>query len=314
MSEMRKRLMVSMVAVIAGLTFFPILRAQTAAPKAAGDEVKRDKWNSVPARKGPPGKSAPAPRRNLSGTWWDAKEFEGTPGVGGRQVSGNYEHPALLPGRVVDGGQLDETGITHPLPYTPAGLAALKANKPSGPGVRAVPAALANDPYNICDPMGFPQMELFEFRTIELAQMANHVIFLNGYYGQWRIIWTDGRELPKDAEPRWNGYSVGNWVDDYTFVVQTVGMDERTWLDHAGRPHSKDLKVEEVFHRVDNDHMELTVKIDDPKMYTEPWLALNKMPLQLQRPDFDIPELLCSPSDAAAYNKIIGDVVAAPKK
>jgi hypothetical protein len=56
------------------------------------------------------------------------------------------------------------------------------------------------------------------------------------------------------------------------------------------------------------------VKIDDPKMYTEPWLALNKMPLQLQRPDFDIPELLCSPSDAAAYNKIIGDVVAATKK
>ena len=39
----------------------------------------------------------------------------------------------------------------------------------------------------------------------------------------WRVIWTDGRELPKDPEPRWFGYSVGKWVDDYTLVVETSG-------------------------------------------------------------------------------------------
>ena len=76
-----------------------------------------------------------------------------------------------------------------------------------------------------------------------------------------------------DPEPRWYGYSVGKWVDDYTFVVQTVGMSDKTWLDNAGRPHSSELKVEERFHRVDQDHLELTVTIDDPKMYTKPWLA-----------------------------------------
>jgi len=54
------------------------------------------------------------------------------------------------------------------------------------------------------------------------------------------------------------------------------------------------------------------MKITDPKMYTEPWLTLNKFPLHLQRPDFDIPELLCSPTEMQDYNKDVGDVVLAP--
>jgi hypothetical protein len=152
-------------------------------------------------------------------------------------------------------------------------------------------------------------MELFELRTIDLVQTANKVIFLNGWYGNWRIIWTDGRALPKDPDPRWNGYSVGKWVDDYTFVVETIGLNPRTWLDHAGRPHSADLRVEERFHRVDHDNMELTVTIDDPKMYTQPWMGLNKFPLHLLPDDFDIPELLCSPIDMADYNRQVSKAV-----
>ena len=164
--------------------------------------------------------------------------------------------------------------------------------------------------------MGFPRMELFELRTIELAQTANQVIYLNQWYGNWRIIWTDGRELPKDPDPRWNGYSVGKWVDDYTFVVETVGMNPRSWLDHAGRPHSDALRVEERFHRVDHDNMELTVTIDDPMMYTKPWLGINKFPLHLLPSDFDMPELLCSPIDMAAYNRKISNSLLSttPKK
>jgi hypothetical protein len=105
---------------------------------------------------------------------------------------------------------------------------------------------------------------------------------------------------------------VGKWVDDYTFVVETTGLNPKSWIDHAGRPHSDQLQVEETFHRVDHDNMELTMKITDPKMYTEPWLTLNKFPLHLQRPDFDIPELLCSPTEMQDYNKDVGDVVLAP--
>jgi len=319
---MSKRWAVLILALISGLTVSSILRVQTAAPQVAGGDAK--KWNNIAPRKSTyaPKKSSPAPRHDLSGIW-DAAGLDG-----GFQVNGAAEHPALLPqkggraeggreaGAGAEGGRLDETGIEHPLPYTPLGLAALKANKPSGPGVRQVPAALSNDPLDQCDPMGFPRMELFELRTFELVQTANQVIYLNQWYGNWRTIWTDGRELPKDPDPRWNGYSVGKWVDDYTFVVETVGMNPRSWLDHAGRPHSDALRVEERFHRVDHDNMELTVTIDDPKMYTQPWLGINKFPLHLLPSDFDMPELLCSPIDMAEYNRRISNSVlpSTPKK
>jgi hypothetical protein len=305
---MSKSLAVSLVFVLTGLALAPSLGAQDASPNAVGEQAKPDKWNSIPPIKPAYAgkKSAPAPRRDLSGVW-DAAEADG-----GRQPSGALEHPALIKprGQGIEGGQPDEAGIMRPLHYTPLGLEALKANKPSGPGVRQVPAALANDPMDQCDPVGFPRMELYELRTIELVQNANQVIYLNQYFGNFRVIWTDGRELPKDPEPRWNGYSVGKWVDDYTFVVETTGLNPRSWLDHAGRPHSEDLRVEERFHRVDHDNMELTVTINDPKMYTEPWQGINKFPLHLQPPDYDMPEFLCSPIDMAEYNRQVGNVVA----
>jgi hypothetical protein len=304
---MSKRLVFSLVALLAGLTLSPFLGAQTAPSKAAADSAKPDKWNSIPPVKTAYAgkKSAPAPRRDLSGVW-DAAEADG-----GRQPSGALEHPALMKprGEGIEGGQPDETGIMRPLHYTPAGLEALKANKPSGPGVRQVPASLANDPMDQCDPIGFPRMELYELRTIQLLQNANQVIYLNQYFGNFRVIWTDGRELPKDPDPRWNGYSVGKWVDDYTFVVETTGLNARSWLDHAGRPHSEDLRVEERFHRVDHDNMELSVTIYDPKIYSEPWVGLNKMPLHLQPADYDMPEFLCSPIDFAEYKKQVEDEV-----
>src|SRR6202158_6278914 len=126
---MSKSWVVAVVALLAGLTISPVLGAQTAAPKAAGEEAKPDKWNTIPPIKPAYAgkKSAPAPRRDLSGVW-DAAEADG-----GRQPSGALEHPALIKprGEGVEGGQAAETGVMHPLLYTPLGLEALKANKPS---------------------------------------------------------------------------------------------------------------------------------------------------------------------------------------
>ena len=311
---MFKRVAISLMALAAGLTFSSVLcaQAQSNAAKSGKSEWKPDVWNTVPPIKPyyEGRKSAPAPKRDLSGIW-DAAEADG-----GRQPSGALEHPALIKprGQGIEGGQPDETGIMHPLPYTPDGLAALKQNKPSGPGVRQVPAALTNDPMDMCDPIGFPRMELYELRTIELVQTATQLVYLNEYYGNFRVIWTDGRELPKQPEPRWNGYSVGKWVDDYTFVVETTGLDPRSWVDHAGRPHSDQLRVEERFHRIDHDNLELTVTITDPKYYSAPWVGLKNFPLHLQPAGFDMPEFLCSGSDNANYRKEVEEVVAPAEK
>ena len=289
---MSKRLAVSIVAVLAAGMFSPFLRAQD------------EKWNKVPPKRAAyNGKkpSGPAPRRDLTGIW-DAAQTLG--------VSGATEYPALFPGgRGQEGGRADETGVAKPLPYTRAGLEALKKNKPSGPGVRQVDSVLTNDPAGMCDPLGFPYMFLWELRTLNVVQTPKQVIILSPFYGNYRVIWTDGRKPPADPDPRYNGYSVGRWVDDYTFEVQTTGMLPKTWLDHAGRAHSDQLVVDETYRRVAGDTIEYTMKITDPKMYTEPWLALNTLPLHLMPDDFDIPELLCSPSEFAEYNNQVATPV-----
>jgi hypothetical protein len=288
-----------------------IVGAQTTPPKSV-DDLKIDQWNSNPltisAYKGlTPG---PAPRHDLSGMWDATGEGDHPPR--GIQDAGADARRAQPPGRGgFTGGQLTENSLPNHLPYTALGEATLESHKPPGVGVRSVPSAMGNDPVDICDPPGFPRLELHEFRAIDIDQMADHMNIMYEDFRTWRTIWTDGRDLPKNPEPRWNGYSVGKWTDDYTFVVDTVGIRDSTWLDNAGRPHSGDLKVEEEFHRVNHDLIELTLTINDPKMYSQPWKALDKFPLRLQPRGFDVREQYCSPSDVAQYNQEVGTPVTA---
>jgi len=181
----------------------------------------------------------------------------------------------------------------------------VRLNKP-GNGSRSVPVAEINDPLSTMgDPSGFPRLVTFELRPVQIVHTPNQVLMLYMFEKRWRVIWTDGRELPRDPDPRWYGYSVGRWEDDTTFVVQTVGMDDRTWVDNSGSPHSTALRVEERYRRVSQNTLELTVTIDDPQVYTKPWLARNRLPLKLMPPGTDIMEMIPSASEAAAYQKFI---------
>jgi hypothetical protein len=184
------------------------------------------------------------------------------------------------------------------------------------------PVADSNDPAKGCDPLGFPRNMLFMTRGIAFAQMPGRVIELFQFNRAWRDIWTDGRELPKNVggetpnapDPRWYGYSVGHWENDYTFVVDTVGSDERTWLDNAGHPHSVGLRVQERYTRVNHNSLEVTITIDDPKTYTKPFVITKGKFTWIPQQDFE--EQLCVPSEEAEYLKLIGDPAAhsAPAK
>ena len=231
---------------------------------------------------------APAPRRDISGIWDPANgPGDGIGGIGAKAMP-------------------DDGKPEHQLPYTPLGLQTLNSHKP-GNGARMVQPGEITDPaVTLCDPQGLPRQDLYELRTTQILQTPLNVFVLYQFGKIWRVVWTDGRDLPKDPEPRWFGYSIGKWIDDYTFVVQTSGTDERTWVDRAGRPHSGDLRIEERFHRADHDTLELSVTIDDSKMYTKPWVAVDKLRFKLKPPNFDVREMLCSPSEFAEYNKIIG--------
>jgi hypothetical protein len=270
---MRKRRVGLALAVLSPLVFSVALSAQTV-----------DGWGR-PIPKPVKGQtSAPAPKRDVSGTW--------DPGSAGIQALGPKDMP-------------EDGKPEHQVPYTPLGLEVLNTHKPSN-GTRSVLPGDTNDPVVYCDPQGFPREDFYELRTTQIVQTPLRTIIMYEFGKIWRVVWTDGRELPTDPEPRWFGYSIGHWEDDYTFVVQTYGMDEKTWVDRAGRPHSADLRVEERFHRADYNTLELSVTINDPKMYTKPWVAVNKLAFKLEPPDFDVREMMCSPSEFAEYNKAIG--------
>ena len=236
-------------------------------------------------------KPAPAPRRDISGVWEPAANASA-----GISANGAQQMPS-------DGKP------EHELPYTPEGRAAFLSHKPTF-GVTMVPSALTNDPMPGCDPQGFPRIVLHNFRTSRIIQTPENVVILYEFNKKWRTIWTDGRQIPKEVdEPRWWGYSVGRWVDDYTFAAESYGFDDRTWLDNAGRPHSDAMRVREEYKRTDRDHVVMTIVVDDPKYYTKPWTALI-LPLRLQSPSFDIREMECSPTETALYNKLFANPAA----
>jgi hypothetical protein len=269
---------------------------QQTTKRVSGVNIHRDGWDRIVPSPPMDQSSDPAPVRDLTGIW------EPTPGFrDGVFSNGPKEYPA-------------DAKPEHELPFTPLGLKTWKEHKP-GQGAYAVPVAEDNDPFQICDPIGFPRIELFNLRAIRVFQSKSLVAIAYQNDQVWRTIWMDGRDLPKEIpEPRWYGYSVGKWADDYTFVVETVGLDERTWIDNVGRPHSDQLKVTETWHRVNHDILELTLAIEDPKMYTKPWTALNKFRMRLQPDWFDIHEMICSASEAQQYKQTIADQADAQKK
>lgn len=85
-----------------------------------------------------------------------------------------------------------------------------------------------------------------------------------------RTIFTDGRELPKDPNPAWLGYSIGHWEQD-TLVVNTAGFNDRGWLDVGGHPQTETLRMTERFRRRDFGHMDYELTFDDPATFTKPF-------------------------------------------
>jgi hypothetical protein len=127
------------------------------------------------------------------------------------------------------------------------------------------------------------------FTPRKIVQTPGLMLMLYESSHVYRQIFTDGRALPEDRDPAWWGYSVGKWDGD-TLVVDTVGLNEKTWLDDSGHPHTDALHIIERFRRLDFGHMEVQLTIDDPKAYKKPWTA--RIPWDLM-PDTDILDWVC---------------------
>lgn len=239
----------------------------------AGGALANTQYNKLQSS----GPGGPAPKRDLSGSW---------------------------------AGPIQIDSSVVPPPLTPLGKQLLSQNKPEA----QYHVADTNDMFaRNCDPLGFPRNMIFEIRGIAFATMADRIVVLNQYQRIWREIWMDGRELPKNVgapqkgapDPRYYGYSVGHWENDNTLVVDTTGLDEKTWITRNGYPHTVDAVVHERYVRTDHNDLQLTLTLDDPKIYIQT-MKLGTADFKWI-PDQQLEEQMCIPSEMLQYLNIVGD-------
>ena len=129
----------------------------------------------------------------------------------------------------------------------------------------------AKDPTGVCLPPGPSRVLTSPFPFI-IVQQENMIALLFEYQTLWRAIYMDGRRHPADIAdyPEFMGHSIGQWEGD-TLVVDTVAINERTWLDTAGHEHSTKLHLTERFRKTSDDKIEWTATFEDPVFYTKPW-------------------------------------------
>jgi len=150
-----------------------------------------------------------------------------------------------------------------------------------------------DNPATRCLPQGLPRADILSYAPFKIIQTPGLIAVLYEIDNTHRQIYTDGRKLPVDPQPSWLGYSVGRWEGD-TLVVDVAGFNDKSWLDLFGHPHSEDLRIQERFHRRDFGHMDLTVTVEDPKMYTRP---ITIKVTELLVPDSDILENICNENE-----------------
>jgi hypothetical protein len=205
---------------------------------------------------GLPNLGAPAPRTadgkmDFSGMW-EADNRPCPPG-------GCNDMP--LSAQFLDIGE----GLKGGLPYQPWAADAVK---------QRTAIAGQGDHESHCLPSGVPRM-LWHPTFRRIVQFPDLLLFLNERNLSYRQIFTDGRPLPADPQPSWNGYSTGRWDGD-TLVVETNGLRDGLWLDRKGDPLTSAARVTERFRRPNYGNLEVDVTIDDPKAYTKPWTTTVK--------------------------------------
>jgi hypothetical protein len=145
-----------------------------------------------------------------------------------------------------------------------------------------------DSPLAKCLPVSVPYHNFFNLmRIVQTPPLM--VMLYEAPNGPHRTVFTDGRDLPKDPNPAWLGYSVGRWEGD-TLLVTTAGFNDSGWLDSAGHPQTESLRVTERMRRRDFGHMEYEITIDDPNVFTKPF---SVKAVRLLAPDTDLLEDVC---------------------
>jgi hypothetical protein len=220
--------------------------------------------------------AAPALSHDLSGVWMQYRDGDvpGTPGM-----NGVNEH-------------------SRP-PLTPWGQAKFEGAQ-ALQGAKAIAGKEDNSALR-CEPSGPPQVLILP-NPWEIVQIPGRVLMFFEEQHIWRTVWADGRPLPKDPDPSYLGYSVGHWEGD-TFVVETIGFNDKEWVDLYGNPRTSTTHLTERYRRLNHDTLEQQIIIDDPRVYTKPWVSPPK--LHKLEPGWELAEWFCVLDENKDYDQVV---------
>ncbi|HEY2843556.1 MAG TPA: hypothetical protein VGJ09_07905 [Bryobacteraceae bacterium] len=195
--------------------------------------------------------------------------------------------PPAGPAPKTEDGKADFSGVWVPtstlLPNDPAYQPAFKkiyderkANKGK------------DDPEKFCLPDGTVRVNALPYKIVQRSNMIT--LLWEGNTHSYRRIFLDGRKPPLDIEPdSWSGLSNGTWDGD-TLVVNTVGFNDKSWLDATGKPHSDAMHVVQRYKRPDLGHLNVDLTIEDPKAFTKPYSFTRSFTLA---PGWEVQEYVC---------------------
>lgn len=165
-----------------------------------------------------------------------------------------------------------DLGVQLPggLPYQPAAAALVKERVANGH---------VDDPHVRCLPDNPPRTWGMPHLT-KIVHTPKLLVMLYEVNAMYRQIFTDGRPLPEDPAPGWNGYSTAHWEGD-TLVVTTAGFREELWIDMHGSPMSSAARMTERLRRPSYGTLEVQITVDDPKTYTRPWTVSMNQGIEL---------------------------------
>ena len=144
---------------------------------------------------------------------------------------------------------------------------------------RRIEGEREKDPHTYCKPPNYPRAWTLPQHT-KVIQTPQEIVLLHEFNAAYREIYLDGRPLPKDPNPTWNGYSTAHWEGD-TLVIHTNGIRDDMWLDIRGSPITESAHVTEKLTRPSLGLMKVEISVDDPKAYTRPWSVTIEMALQV---------------------------------
>ncbi len=149
-------------------------------------------------------------------------------------------------------------GVPGGLPFTPLGADDFKNYDPA-----------KFDYTGHCLPAGLTRLVNTPM-PMEIVQTPKKVALLFEGFSEFIIVPTDGRAHKKSPDPTWSGESIG-WYEGDTFVIDSIGFNDRTRLDTIGHPHSDQMHLVQRFTRTSPTTMAFEITVEDPKMYTKPF-------------------------------------------